>query len=227
MNPSAINNILQLSEIVELILINTHLSREIGANATASLARRDMTKGQKAVVVAKSNNLLDYGRKAELARVAGIHPQRISEALTVLKYAPGLADDVLAKKLRLDQAVIEARRLRVQSETNVEQWGRIRAEAPDLVSSLRRRLPPTHICERGVQLAQPLGFPLLNRKSTDHVRGVEGPEGIGHHARLFGEDAGKWIVSLRKFRSDRPEGIGHFAQARDGRRVELAWRGCW
>jgi hypothetical protein len=102
---------------------------------SANMARRDLTQNQKAVVLAKSNNLLQWGSKAELSRVAGIHPQRISEALTVLRYAPGLADDVLAKKLRLDEAVIEARRLRAIAETNEEQWQRVRAGAPDFADA--------------------------------------------------------------------------------------------
>ena len=96
------------------------------------MARRDLTQNQKAVVLAKANKLqfaisadhrgakaqscklhdLKHGDIAEKARVAGIDRSRISEALTILRYAPGLADDVLAKKLRLDEAVIEARRLR-------------------------------------------------------------------------------------------------------------------
>jgi hypothetical protein len=64
------------------------------------------------VAKAEAHNLCVSAKHVDIteaARVNGIPRQRISEALAVLRYAPGMADDVLAKKLRLDQAVIEAK----------------------------------------------------------------------------------------------------------------------
>jgi hypothetical protein len=102
---------------------------------SANLARRDLTPGEKAILIAKGSytNLYNSaghsgGEISKTARVAGIPQPRIS-----VRYAPGLADDVLAKRLRLDEAVIEARRLRALAETNAELWEKLRAEAPGLV----------------------------------------------------------------------------------------------
>jgi hypothetical protein len=70
-----------------------------------------MTQSQKAIVIAKAENLQIVSRSGDarkLARVSGIPETRISEALMVLKHAPGLADDVLAKTMRLDEAVTKA-----------------------------------------------------------------------------------------------------------------------
>src|SRR5262249_41873970 len=100
---------------------------------SANLRRRDLTASQKAIVIAKAS--VTNCNVNWTARQSAIAAARICEAITVRRYAPGLADDVLAKKLRLDQAVIEARRLKALAETNEEKWAKIRAEAPEFVDA--------------------------------------------------------------------------------------------
>ena len=58
----------------------------------------------------------------ELANTFGVLKSRISEALTVCRYAPGLADAVLAKEMRLDEACQRARALKAEAEINQEEW---------------------------------------------------------------------------------------------------------
>jgi hypothetical protein len=59
---------------------------------SANMARRDLTQNQKAVVLAKASLY---------ARVAGIPVSRISEALTVLRYAPAAPRGEIKNKCSL------------------------------------------------------------------------------------------------------------------------------
>ncbi len=82
---------------------------------SANIHRRHMTKGQRAMVVAKIYPELEKGgrgKKSEAMKLAGsggFAVQRVNEARTVLQHAPDLADNVLAGSTSLDEAYKTAR----------------------------------------------------------------------------------------------------------------------
>jgi hypothetical protein len=77
---------------------------------SANITRRHMTKGQRAMVVAKvCKETLQGTRKAGIA--AQVSHQRIHQANTVLSHAPDLAEAVLMGHLSIDNAYGEARRI--------------------------------------------------------------------------------------------------------------------
>lgn len=62
---------------------------------SANFARRHMTQGQKAIVAARlasTESVLQH----QAATVAGVSKQHVSNATTILDYAPDLADKILA-----------------------------------------------------------------------------------------------------------------------------------
>jgi hypothetical protein len=74
--------------------------------------RRDMTQGQRAVVAAmiNSNKLLEFGDRVELARSLKVPPQRVSEAVIIVRHAPDLAERVRVNEMPGQRAVAMARR---------------------------------------------------------------------------------------------------------------------
>ncbi len=80
-----------------------------------------MTKGQRAMAVAKIYPDPEKGGRGKTVRLPdGLSKQRISEARTVLQYAPDLADNVLAGSDSLDDAYKTARE-RKEKSTNGHQ----------------------------------------------------------------------------------------------------------
>jgi ParB-like chromosome segregation protein Spo0J len=105
---------------------------------STNLNRRDMSKGQKAMVIAKTRLLETSNSQAALARVAGLSQQRISQACMVLKFAPDMADGVAAGSTGLDEAVEEARRRKSAASGKDVQMDRLRAEAQDLADLVKQ-----------------------------------------------------------------------------------------
>jgi len=94
--------------------------------------RRNLTQGQKAMVVAKSNKLLEFGRRVTAARSYGVPAQRISEALLVIEQAPDLAEGVLAGE-PLSRALETARERRADQQAREAKMARLRGQADDLL----------------------------------------------------------------------------------------------
>jgi hypothetical protein len=63
-----------------------------------NIARRHMTKGQQAMVIARAQSLVskEHGAQVTAAKAAGISEARVSQANTVMQYAPDLVDGVMA-----------------------------------------------------------------------------------------------------------------------------------
>lgn len=81
---------------------------------SANIHRRHMTKGQRAMAVAKIYPEPGKGGRGKrtsgnLAETAGFSQRRLQEARTILKYAPDLADNVLTGSMSLDEAYRIAR----------------------------------------------------------------------------------------------------------------------
>lgn len=107
--------------------------------------RRDMTQGQRAIVAAMvdSYKLYDHGDIAELARALKVPRPRVSEAITVVKHAPDLAEQVRRGKIPFHPALEKARALKNESDDNANKMSRLLEEAPDLADQVHDdRLTP-------------------------------------------------------------------------------------
>lgn len=98
---------------------------------SANIHRRHMTKGQRAMVMAR---LLETSKVTQqtASKQADISQQRISQARTILKHAPDLADSVISGFLPLDNAYEEARIRKGRADTYESRFNALKAEAPDL-----------------------------------------------------------------------------------------------
>lgn len=92
-----------------------------------SVYRRHLTKGQRAMIVAKVIGL-GYGKGKSHYWDLGDNPKtlenRLSQARTVLRHASDLADSVLAGSLSLDNAYEEARIRKGRAETYESRFNR-------------------------------------------------------------------------------------------------------
>ncbi|MFD7645104.1 ParB/RepB/Spo0J family partition protein [Kitasatospora sp. NPDC059795] len=156
---------------------------------------RHITKGQLAMVAAKASlhgvNL--HGVTGEdpagftgsttgraLGEQAGVSGSRISQALTVLRHAPDLAESVISGAIGLNEAYKTAREAKAQSDSAESQLARLRAEDPELADKVvdgeltlpgawaerkeraeeevrRRKVATTFLCEAVPPLAQARG----------------------------------------------------------------------
>ena len=106
---------------------------------SANLARRDLTPGQKALLIAQMAKFgqLKHGKKGEVASEYGVNRHRLTEAADIWEYAPELATQLIAdpKSNPFYTAAAEARRRKEIADEGVDKATRIealKAEAPDL-----------------------------------------------------------------------------------------------
>lgn len=92
---------------------------------SVNIHRRHMTKGQRAMAVAKileTNNLT----QGAAAKESGVSQTRIAQSRTVLEFAPDLADNVLAGAASLDDAY----KIAMSQRLKLRFWGEsIRCDA--------------------------------------------------------------------------------------------------
>ena len=97
---------------------------------TVNLARRSMTQGQKAMIVAQSKSVVTTQSKA--AEIAQVSKVRVSHASTVIKYAGDLAEQVVSGAIGLDEAYRTALSRKVATEQTTQTLQDLQSEAPDL-----------------------------------------------------------------------------------------------
>jgi hypothetical protein len=98
---------------------------------TVNVARRHLTKGQRAMIAAQSK-LFVTNNQTELSRVAEVTQGKISQASTVIKYAPDLAEQVVSGALGLDEAYRTAQSRKVATERTTKTLEDLQEQAPDL-----------------------------------------------------------------------------------------------
>ncbi len=76
---------------------------------SANIYRRHMTKGQRAMTVAKIYPETEQGKQSTSVKITEVSSGYLSHARTVLQHAPDLADNVLAGTTSLDAAYKTAR----------------------------------------------------------------------------------------------------------------------
>jgi hypothetical protein len=101
----------------------------------ANVKRRQMTKGQIAMVAAM--NLSTDSVLAKAAQAAGISKQYMSSALLIKQYAIDLADQVIIGDLKFDTAFSSAKERKKAAEWRDDGMRMLREVAPDLADRVR------------------------------------------------------------------------------------------
>jgi hypothetical protein len=100
---------------------------------SANIHRRHMTKGQRAMVVAKIYPEPKRGRHSELRNSTGEFDKAlISRGRFILHHASDLADNVINGSLSLDNAYEEARIRKGRADTHESRFNALKEAAPDL-----------------------------------------------------------------------------------------------
>lgn len=103
-----------------------------GYALAVNIARRNLTKGQTAMVAAKALNLNAHGAKAEAGRTMGINRAQIASAQTILDFAPDLVDSVISGATPLDSAYGTARDRKRASQDTDAAMNELRRQHPEL-----------------------------------------------------------------------------------------------
>ena len=106
---------------------------------SANLARRNLTKGQKAMALAliyPEPEKGGRGNKGKSAEIADFSQRRLREARSVLAFSRELALTVIAGTEPLDAAVDKVQQERQRMDSEEAQLARLRTEAPDLADQV-------------------------------------------------------------------------------------------
>ena len=162
-----------------------------GYALSVNIQRRNLTKGQTAMVAARAWAVSAQTQRAAAAQ-AGVSKARITQAAAVLEHAANLADAVVAGAMSLDEAYKFARENKEKAEGVEAQLARLRAEDPELADKVvegeltlagawaerkaraaedeRQRKVATHLlCEIVPSLAQTHGTDTLRKYDPEHV----------------------------------------------------------
>jgi polyhydroxyalkanoate synthesis regulator phasin len=100
-----------------------------------NLRRRHISKGQQAMIVAMARSFSEHALRHQ-AKVHSISLTRLSNAATVLKHNPPLAEQVRSGQLSLDAAYSTVRERQARAAEIQAQHGRLREHAPDLAEQV-------------------------------------------------------------------------------------------
>ncbi|MFG2430314.1 ParB N-terminal domain-containing protein [Streptomyces sp. NPDC048590] len=106
---------------------------------SANRQRRNVTKGQLAMITAKARSFSEHEQRSpgersvrSLSEQAGVSVGRIGQANMVLRHAPDLAEAVINGTMGLNEAYSVAQRNKAQAESSEAQLARLRSEDPQL-----------------------------------------------------------------------------------------------
>jgi len=100
-----------------------------------NIARRHMSKGQRAMVVAQAC-LVSKQPQREAGAQHGVSASRIAQASTVIKHAPELVNLVVSGAISLDDAYADARARKAKAEEAERLLAQLRDGAPDLADQV-------------------------------------------------------------------------------------------
>jgi ParB-like chromosome segregation protein Spo0J len=106
-----------------------------GYALAVNIQRRNLTKGQAAMVAARALLVSNTGQ-VSAANSAGVSQGRIAQAATVRDHAPDLVDAVIAGATGLDEAYRVARDRKTAADSVEAQLARLRSEDPELASKV-------------------------------------------------------------------------------------------
>lgn len=162
-----------------------------GYALSVNIQRRNLTKGQTAMVAAKAWAVSAQTQRAAAAQ-AGVSKARITQAAAVLDHAPDLADAVVSGALSLDEAYKIARENKTKAEGVEAQLARLRAEDPELADKVvegeltlpgawaerkaraaeeerQRKVATQLLCDIVPALAQTRGQDSFDRYAAEHA----------------------------------------------------------
>jgi hypothetical protein len=144
---------------------------------SANIHRRNMSKGQRAMVVAKmrpfsGQTLRQLSGQTDLSR--GL----VGNAAVVLKYASDLADQVVSGSLSLDKAYEEARIRKGRAETHESRFNALKAAASDLADRVVEGQLPLEEAEAALRERQ-------DRVHRNKVLLAEALHDLARHAYLL------------------------------------------
>ncbi|MBB5408573.1 hypothetical protein HDG34_002510 [Paraburkholderia sp. HC6.4b] len=119
--------------------------------ADANLERRDLTKGQKAMLIAVRFPNKQQGKKGTSLETKEVRQERISLARTVVKFCPDMVDQVIGGSLGLDEAYAEAQRRSQVGQANDARYEVLResdSDLADLVNEERMNLSEAEAAAR-------------------------------------------------------------------------------
>jgi ParB-like chromosome segregation protein Spo0J len=102
-----------------------------GYALAANIQRRNLTKGQIAMIAGKARLVSSQTTRAAASQ-AGVSQQRINQASVVLEFAPDLADAVITGAKPLDEAYRIARERKTAAQSEEAQLTRLCGEDADL-----------------------------------------------------------------------------------------------
>ncbi|WP_053725928.1 ParB N-terminal domain-containing protein [Streptomyces sp. WM6378] len=104
-----------------------------------NLRRRSLSKGQRAMIIAMARSFSEHSLRHHV-KLHSISLTRISNAATVLKHAPHLAEQVRTGALKLDAAYNTALEYKARAAAVEAQYQRLREHAPDLAEQVTEGL---------------------------------------------------------------------------------------
>lgn len=102
-----------------------------GYALAVNLARRHLSKGQRAIIAAEAWSVSDQNQRS-VATTSQVSKTRITEASVVLHHAPDLAEKVKTGALGLDAAYSEARQRKEDADSDQARMEWLQAEHPEL-----------------------------------------------------------------------------------------------
>lgn len=126
-----------------------------GYALAANLARRHLSKGQKAMIAAMARSVSEQTVRS-VSEQAGVTVTRIGVAATVLQHAPDLAQAVARGDQPLDEAYKVAQERKTAASSDAALLQRLTADAPDLAEKVRAG-----------------DMPLTEARAAAHARSVE------------------------------------------------------
>jgi len=164
---------------------------------SANLQRRNLTKGQQAMLLAMIYPEGQHGRgkNAEARKAvvsAGFSVERLKQARSVLRHSQALAEGVIKRMISLDEALETVKEAQIQASSAEARLTRLQAKAPDLAA---------RVAEETLGLDE--GILILDRREIDlRLAKEHGREAakdlltfVGHVGTIIsGIDAGEHIV---------------------------------
>jgi hypothetical protein len=113
-----------------------------GYALAVNIKRRHLTKGQQAMIAARALSIDGVKKLStrQAGEAVGVSHMRVSQARTVLQFAPDLADGVVSGEVALDEAYAKARENKQEADTDEAARLRLPADLAELVSTGHRTL---------------------------------------------------------------------------------------
>lgn len=102
--------------------------------------RRDLTKGQRAIIAAQTSKLDEHGAITKAAKAIGVNRQDVSRALTIVAHNPTAVTDVAAGGVPFDTAYKDASKAKRKAETEEEARQALPPDLAELVKTGHRTL---------------------------------------------------------------------------------------